>query len=225
MPNDPKRRILRWQNLGEAFEPERSLPAPVPVGGSEEDDSAIGQRQAGTPDLVGCFDPLDGTELEEGERVVVCLSCGTGYHETSWTFLADHNYGACCNCKKTSDLSFVVLAGSASGVREDQHGQIVRMEDLRAHVGRVVMFEGVVLAHQISQSSGTHFIKFHVDKNPFKGFKLVIFSSEVHKWERRGVDPASYRHRVIQVRGLLKDHPAYGLEILPKAPAQIKVIK
>lgn len=180
----------------------------------------------GPPNLVGCFDPLDGTVLEAGERVVVCLSCGTGYHATSWEFLSDHNAGACCNCKRSSELTYVVLASDgAKRTAVDERGGIVRLEDLRDHVNLAVVFEGRVVAHQISAASGTHFIKFHQDRNPFKGFKLVIFSSEVHRWDRQGIDPGSYVGRTIQVRGLLKDHPRYGLEILPKSPSSIRLVE
>ena len=181
----------------------------------------------GPPSLVGCFDPLDGTVLEVGERVVVCLACGTGYHATSWDFLSDHNGGACCNCKRTSELTYILLAAPTEAVKTpavDRHGEVVRLEDLRGHVNLAVVFEGLVVAHQISAASGTHFIKFHQDRNPFKGFKLVIFSSEIHRWDRAGIDPASYVGRTIQVRGLLKDHPRYGLEILPKAPDSIRLV-
>lgn len=176
--------------------------------------------------LVGCYDPLDGTVLEEGERAVVCLSCQTGYHQTSWDFLVQRNHGACANCKKSSNFTVLRLVAGAepSAPRRDVHGEIVRLGDLPGRVGSVVVFEGFVFAHQISARSGTHFVKFHADPNPFKGFKLVVFEDDVHKWFDRGIDPASYAKHTIQVRGLLKDHPAFGLEILPKTPSQIRIL-
>lgn len=214
-------------SIGPADGPQNSPPSRAPGAAGSPAGTAIAfATTSGPPDLVGCFDPLDGTVLEAGERVVVCLACGTGYHSTSWDFLLAHNAGACCNCKRSSDLTFVVLEPARRATREavDERGGIVRLEDLRNHVNLAVVFEGRVVAHQISAATGTHFIKFHQDRNPFKGFKLVIFASEVYRWERLGIDPASYVGQTIQVRGLLKDHPRYGLEILPKSPSSIRVV-
>ncbi|MBM3273941.1 MAG: hypothetical protein FJZ00_02220 [Candidatus Sericytochromatia bacterium] len=175
--------------------------------------------------LVGCFDPLDGTVLEAGERIVACLACGTGYHKTSWEFLAAHNAGACCNCRHTSELTYIVLGQEAASAPVDARGGVLKLEDLRNHLNKAVVFEGRVISHHVSRATGTHFIKFHQDSNPFKGFKLVVFASEVVRWEQQGIDPAAYVGQTLQVRGLLKDHPRYGLEILPKSPASIRVVQ
>ncbi|MBM3269406.1 MAG: hypothetical protein FJZ01_17320 [Candidatus Sericytochromatia bacterium] len=189
------------------------------------EESSPGQAAGAPPDLAGCVDPLDGTLLEPGERVVVCLSCGTGYHQASWDFLLAHNAGACCNCRFTSELTYVVLGlQAAAAPAADERGKIVRLEDLPGHVNMAVVFEGKVLSHHVSAATGTHFVKFHGDSNPFKGFKLVIFASEVHRWLRVAQDPATYVGQTLQARGLLKDHPRYGLEILPKSPDAIKII-
>ncbi len=199
--------------------------APAPAREGPPREIAFEKPQAGLS-LVGCYDPLDGTVLEEGERAVVCLSCNTGYHQTSWDFLAQRNNGACANCRKSSNFTVLRLIAGAlpAPAAIDPHGAVVGLADLPALVGSVVVFEGFVFAHQISARSGTHFIKFHSDRNPFTGFKLVIFEDDAHKWHKRGIDPASYVNQTIRVRGLLKDHPAYGLEILPKSPAQIRVL-
>ncbi|MBI6546661.1 MAG: hypothetical protein HY692_07690 [Cyanobacteria bacterium NC_groundwater_1444_Ag_S-0.65um_54_12] len=194
-------------------------------GGELAATSELRWELAGASDLVGCYDPLDGTVLVAGERAVVCLACGTGYHQTSWDFLAMHNAGACCNCRRTSRFSVLALASvSTSATRADPHATVIRLEALPDHLGQAIVFEGWVLHHQISTATGTHFVKFHNDRNPFKGFKLVIFASELYKWEQRGIDPVSYEHHLIQVRGLLLEHPQYGLEILPKTPVQIRII-
>jgi hypothetical protein len=219
------RRILRWHNLGEPDPEDGSGRPGDPSPSSPERPIDFGAK-AGSLGLVGCFDPLDGTVLEAGQTVVVCRSCGTGYHESSWAFIAKHNHGACCNCKRTSDLSREVLGGApvVATVPVRKEPGVVLLDDLKGHVGRIILFEGRVLGHQVSQKTGTHFVKFHGDSNPFKGFKLVIFQGNLHKWERLGFDPASYEGATIRVRGLLVDHPSYGLEILPFSPAQIEIL-
>ena len=216
-------RRISWVNLG-LPEPEPT-PELVPSRDGPPREIAFDKPQPGLS-LVGCYDPLDGTVLVEGERAVVCLSCNTGYHQTSWDFLAQRNNGACANCRKSSNFTVLRLIAGALPVpaASDPHATVVGLADLPALVGHVVVFEGFVFAHQISSRSGTHFIKFHADPNPFTGFNLVIFEHDAHKWRKRGIDPASYVNHTIQVRGLLKDHPAYGLEILPKSPAQIRVL-
>ncbi|MEB3300286.1 MAG: hypothetical protein VKO21_12490 [Candidatus Sericytochromatia bacterium] len=212
-PSDGRRRIV-WQDAG-------APPAPG------DDGPGLARPVSFVPAATTAFDPLDGTPLVPGGRIVLCTHCHTGYHPSSWTFLQTHNSGACVNCRQSSGMSWQVLGQegqSALRSGDAQGEQVLALADLEGCVNTVVVFEGRVLGHQVSRASGTHFIKFHASRNPFDGFKLVVFSSDVARWEASGHLFEDWVGRWIRVRGLLRDHPAYGLEILPKTPEQISLL-
>lgn len=214
-PPSRGRRPLDWRDNGAPTKPGEDEPLqarPVDFGTAE-----------GT-----AHDPLDGTPLVPGSRIVLCTHCQTGYHPSSWTFLQAHNAGACVNCRQSSGMSWQVLGqpGQVALVAGDrQADRVLGLSDLEGHANTVVIFEGRVLGHQVSRATGTHFIKFHASRNPFDGFKLVVFSADTDRWEQAGHHFADWVGRHVRVRGLLRDHPAYGLEILPKSPEQISVLQ
>lgn len=65
-------------------------------------------------DLIGSVDPVDGTELREGEFIWLCR-CGVGYHGPSVTYLHDENHGRCFACGARAQLQQYQLF--ASGLR------------------------------------------------------------------------------------------------------------
>jgi hypothetical protein len=52
----------------------------------------------------------------------------------------------------------------------------------------------------------------------------VIFNALAQNWERAGIDPYSYAQHIVRVRGVIRQHDAWGIEILVSSPRLIQVI-
>lgn len=100
---------------------------------------------------------------------------------------------------------------------------IVDFTKAAMHIGQVVTVEGFI--HLVHRSGrGTYFIKFEKTPRPFDGFKLVLFNQYVPVWTNAGIDPREYQQKRLRVRGLVQDHPEWGLEIIVNRPEMISIV-
>jgi hypothetical protein len=162
-------------------------------------------------ELEGLRDAFTGEPLNLSKGLYRCNRCRVYYHAASYAVLVSENSSHCVSCG-TSSLASVTSesARQQGGVNYDPN--VVTLASVRAHVGRVVTFEGHV--HQIYQSRrGTDYAVMFENASWTKGFKLVFFRGSV---ERVGGEAFIYslNHRTVKVRGLVVSHPRFGLEIL-----------
>lgn len=187
------------------------------------------------PSLVGVEDAYEHTPLLAGERVAVCTRDQVAYHLNTWQFLKTYNRGCCCACGRGDKILLVTLPGvylqpAAEPVYTPapwvSGEKVISLSDVAAYIGRAVVIEDFVYNVHRSQK-GTYFIKFQPlgqAPRPFDGFKVVIFNALAQNWERAGIDPYSYTQHIVRVRGVIRQHDAWGIEILVSSPRLIQVI-
>lgn len=187
------------------------------------------------PNLVGVEDAYEHTPLLAGERVAVCTRDQVAYHLNTWQFLKTYNRGCCCACGRGDKILLVTLPGVYIQPEAEpvymptpwvSGEKVISLSDVAAYIGRVVVIEDYVFNVHRSQK-GTYFIKFQPvaqAPRPFDGFKVVIFNTLAQNWERAGINPNSYTHHIVRVRGVIRQHDAWGIEILVSSPRLIQVI-
>jgi hypothetical protein len=95
------------------------------------------------------------------------------------------------------------------------------VEKIRLHVGQQARIRGRVFRVGHSAKSNTYFINFGPTK---EALTAVIFNSAVELFEKNKQLPTQFENREVEVFGLVKDHPQYGLEIILEDPRQIKIL-
>lgn len=95
------------------------------------------------------------------------------------------------------------------------------VEKLRAFAGSEARVQGRVYRVGFSAKSNTYFLNFGPSRASFTG---VIFASALASFEKKKIQPKSYEGRQVELTGLIKDHPKFGLEVILEDPSQIKVL-
>lgn len=95
------------------------------------------------------------------------------------------------------------------------------VEKLRALAGTQARVRGRVYRVGFSAKSNTYFLNFGPSRS---AFTAVIFASALEAFEKKNIEPKRYEGREIELTGVIKDHPQYGLEMVLEDPAQIKVL-
>lgn len=171
--------------------------------------SATGAPSA--KELEGLRDAFTGEPLSVSKGLYRCSSCRVYYHAASHAVLVSENSSQCVSCGRASIVAITTdSARQQGGANFDPSA--VSLANIRSHVGRVVTFEGYV--HNVFQSRrGTDYAVMFENASWTKGFKLVFFRGSV---ERVGGEAfiKSMRNRTVRVRGLVVNHPRFGLEIL-----------
>jgi hypothetical protein len=187
------------------------------------------------PSLVGVEDAYEHTPLLAGERVAVCTRDQVAYHLNTWQFLKTYNRGCCCACGRGDKIQLVTLPGVyVQPAAEPVYTltpwvsgeKVISLSEAEDYIGRAVVIEDYVYNVHRSQK-GTYFIKFQPlgqAPRPFDGFKVVIFNALAQNWERVGIDPSSYAEHIVRVRGVIRQHDAWGIEILVSSPRLIQVV-
>jgi hypothetical protein len=52
----------------------------------------------------------------------------------------------------------------------------------------------------------------------------VIFASAVESFDKKKLAPKGYEGKEVEIDGVVRDHPQYGLEVILEDPAQIRII-
>jgi hypothetical protein len=95
------------------------------------------------------------------------------------------------------------------------------LRKLRQLAGSEVRVRGRVYRVGHSDRSNTYFLNFGPAKSALAG---VIFSSAAELFERSRINLLQYEGREVEVTGVIKDDPKYGLEMILEDPVNIKVL-
>ncbi len=180
--------------------------------------------------LLGANDPYQLSPLLPGETIIYCENCNLGFHATTVEFLRAQNGGRCSACNVPNRWrTYTLPGGSAVKTPEGVDtpaaaGTLVKLDRIWEHVGQFVTFEGYV--HQVyqSRSSGTWFVKFEDTRSPLAGFRLVIYNGYTKAWTSEGLDIKTYEGATLRVRGLIRNDPAWGIQMLIDRPEVISIV-
>jgi hypothetical protein len=216
-------------------------PARGKRGGSPRIEWGGGGGSRGLPDaasLVGVEDAFEHTPLLAGEQVAFCTYDRVAYHWSTWQFLKAQNGGACCVCGRPGHIRLLTLPGAAtSGAPAGPlhtpawaaPGQkIITRTEVEAHMNQAVVVEDYVYDTYQTKATGTWFVRFdprNPGQPPFAGFKVVIFPDYEVEWEMAGLTPRVYRGHTVRVRGVVREHATWGLEILVNSPRVMQIVE
>lgn len=202
-------------------------------------------------ELIGRFDPVDGTPLRQGEEIQVCCGCSTGYHIDSWNFLVQQNSGTCVSCQSRPGVYSEKLGQSESGtvpydyhlcpqcrtnnrVPSDRPRSLARCGSCQArlfssvsivrldHVGEYVG-QIVLFEGLVIDSYRTNTGTIFVKFQ--KGHVENVFKLVIYKEHaHRCPLPQTYKDKMVRVHGLIQHHSRWGLEIVIKDPSSIQVM-
>jgi hypothetical protein len=94
-------------------------------------------------------------------------------------------------------------------------------EKIRGLAGNQARIRGRVFRVGHSAKSNTYFLAFGPSR---EALTAVIFASAVELFEKKRLSPKSFEGKEIEVLGVVKIHPQYGLEIILESPAQIRLV-
>jgi hypothetical protein len=100
--------------------------------------------------------------------------------------------------------------------------QALEIEKIRGLAGKPARIRGRIFRVGHSAKSNTYFLNFGPSRS---ALTAVIFASAVDLFEQAKLPPKGFDGREVELRGEVKDHPQYGLEIVLEDPAQIKILK
>jgi hypothetical protein len=122
-------------------------------------------------------------------------------------------------------VNFIPLSAEPTGDEEKakQLEKIVArdVEKIRSFTGQQARVHGRVFRVGHAAKSNTYFLNFGPSR---ESLTAVIFSSAVELFEKNKQSPKQFENREVEIVGLVKDHPQYGLEIILEHPGQIKVV-
>ncbi len=121
-------------------------------------------------------------------------------------------------------VSFVPLSAKPTdGEKAKELEKIVArdVEKIRSLTGRQARVYGRVFRVGHAAKSNTYFLNFGPSR---ESLTAVIFSSVVELFEKNNQSLKQFENREVEIVGLVKDHPQYGLEIILEHPKQIKVV-
>ncbi|MGI9253067.1 MAG: hypothetical protein ACR2J8_04925 [Thermomicrobiales bacterium] len=182
--------------------------------------------------LLGVNDPYQINPLMPGERIIYCDNCHLGYHRDTVELLRSATGGACIGCQMTGRWQEFTLPGGetnaavviAPAVAPGTDEALVRLDKIWEHVGQVVTFECYV--HRVYQSRGsaTWFVLFEPKANPLDAFRLVIYNRYRRAWTDQGLDIPDYAGKTIRVRGIIRNDPQWGMQMLIDRPEVVSIV-
>ena len=120
------------------------------------------------------------------------------------------------------DVSFAPLPAASEQSRELPVLQALEVEKIRGLAGKSARIRGRIFRVGYSSKSNTYFLNFGPSRS---ALTAVIFASAADLFEREKLPPRSFDGREVEVRGEIKDHPQYGLEVILEDPSQIKILR
>ena len=100
--------------------------------------------------------------------------------------------------------------------------QALEVEKIRALAGKPARIRGRIFRVGHSAKSNTYFLNFGPSRS---ALTAVIFASAVDLFEQHKLPPKGFDGREVELRGEVKDHPQYGLEMVLENPSQIEILK
>jgi hypothetical protein len=95
------------------------------------------------------------------------------------------------------------------------------LDKLRQATGNQTRIRGRVFRVGHSARSNTYFLDFGPSR---EALTAVIFASAVKSFEQRKLPPKQFEGKEIEIQGMVKDHPQYGLEVILENPAQVRIV-
>jgi hypothetical protein len=118
-------------------------------------------------------------------------------------------------------VTFVPLAAPGLSPVEMPSLQARDVDKIRGLTGSQARIRGRVFRVGHSTRSNTYFLNFGPSR---EALTAVIFASAVELFEKRKVALKGYEGKEVEIEGVVKDHPQYGLEIVLENPSQIKIV-
>jgi len=196
-------------------------------------------------DISDILDPVTGIGFDDGEVAWRCTTCQMFYHDQTYRFLRDQNSSRCVGCgqsrlertgvgaaeipikleRPATGFEFESRYGFRRGPRQQLvfEPPVVRLSEVGQYAGHVVYFQGKVVEVQKSRATSTYCVKFQRGPWP-RVFKLVVFPNYVDNFTLGGQTITDYERKTIRVRGLIQDHPEWGLEIIVYSENAITVL-
>ena len=100
--------------------------------------------------------------------------------------------------------------------------QALDVDKIRSLAGKPARIRGRIFRVGHSAKSNTYFLNFGPSRS---ALTAVIFASAVDLFEQDKLAPKGFDGREVEVRGEVKVHPQYGLEIVLENPSQITILK
>jgi len=95
------------------------------------------------------------------------------------------------------------------------------VDRIRGLSGNRARIRGRVFRVGHSTKSNTYFLNFGPSREALTG---VIFASAVESFDKKKLAPKGYEGKEVEIEGVVRDHPQYGLEIILEDPAQIRIV-
>ena len=100
--------------------------------------------------------------------------------------------------------------------------QALEVEKIRSLTGKPARVRGRIFRVGHSVKSNTYFLNFGPSQS---ALTAVIFAPAADLFEQAKLPPKGFDGKDVEVRGQIKDHPQYGLEIVLDDPSQIRILK
>ena len=95
------------------------------------------------------------------------------------------------------------------------------IEQIRSLAGQQARIRGRVFRVGYSAKSNTYFLNFGPSR---EALTAVIFASSVELFEKSQQSPKIFENKDVEMKGEIRDHPQYGLEMVLDHPNQIKIL-
>jgi hypothetical protein len=95
------------------------------------------------------------------------------------------------------------------------------VQKLRGLAGNKARVRGRIFRIGHSAKSNTHFLNFGPSR---EALTAIVFASALESFEKKRLAPAQFEGKDVEVHGIVKDHPQYGLEIILESPEQIRIL-
>jgi hypothetical protein len=95
------------------------------------------------------------------------------------------------------------------------------VQKLRGLAGNKARVRGRIFRIGHSAKSNTYFLNFGPSR---EALTAIVFASALESFEKKRLAPMQFEGKDVEVHGIVKDHPQYGLEIILETPEQIRIV-
>ena len=177
-------------------------------------DVSAGAAEVSTREIEDLVDALSGAALDPAGGLHLCSHCKVFYNAHSVEVIQAENGGRCVSCLRSG-----IVAVKAVEQGRNAEVQIVTLANYKQFVGRVITFEGLVHAVNVSQRGKDYAVMFE-NRAWVHGFKMVVFRRDVDRIGGRETI-MDLENKRVRVRGLLVKDPTFGYEMIVSEPQMI----
>ena len=177
-------------------------------------DVSAGIAEVSTREIEDLVDALSGAALDSAGGLHRCSHCKVFYNAHSVEVIRAENGGRCVSCLRSG-----IVAVTAVEQGRNAEVQIVTLANYKQFVGRVITFEGLVHAVNVSQRGKDYAVMFE-NRAWVHGFKMVVFRRDVDRIGGRETI-MDLENKRVRVRGLLVKDPTFGYEMIVSEPQMI----